>query len=508
MKKILLLALLLITSLTLVACDTTSEKLPLDCDLYPTHVDCLADDPVIDDPIIDDFDPDDIGFLDIYYLNDFHGSILEDSPDEMGFANIANFLITQKELNPENTIILAGGDMLQGSALSNYYDGLSTITLMNEMYFDAFTVGNHEFDWGIEVVTNYFDGNEENGEANFPLLGANVFYKGTTTILDNIDPYVIIERGNLKIGIIGTIGYGLEYSIATSKIEDYEFGSPVQIIKDYVYELRTEMDVDIVIVASHDTGSTLNSQIAAFEGDYKIDAIFNGHSHSAYSDTYLGIPVVQSGSNGEYVGHVRFELDNNEISTYTAENIGFYANALLRTPNDIVQEIIAHYQLETDDLFNTPLITTGEYFTQTNLSKWIAKMMRVSTGADIGFQNGGGTRTSIPDNTVITLAVLYQVWPFDNVVKTVYLTGAEIKDLMSGLIYDTEIEVFDDNTLYKVATNDYTFDKTTNPFIYGEEPFNTGIILRDLAESELIKQSFVYDYFYLNNPIITTEEEE
>ena len=133
-------------------------------------------------------------------------------------------------------------------------------------------------------------------------------------------------------------------------------------------------------------------------------------------------------------------------------------------------------------------------------------MMRVSTGADIGFQNGGGTRTSVPDDTVITLAVLYQVWPFDNVVKTVYLTGAEIKSLMGGLIYDTEIESFDDNTVYKVATNDYTFDKTTNPFIYGENPFNTGIILRDLAQNELILQNEVYDSFLVDNPIITTEE--
>ena len=484
MKKLLLLTLLLFTSISLIACDTNSND---------------------DNPIIDDFDPSDIGFLDIYYLNDFHGAILEDSPDEMGFANIANFLITQKEANPNNTIILAGGDMLQGSALSNYYDGLSTIELMNEMSFDAFTVGNHEFDWGIDVVTNYFDGNDDNGEANFPLLGANVFYKDTTTIPEHIDPYVIIERGDLKIGIIGTIGYGLEYSIATSKIEDYEFASPVQIIKDITFDLRTNQDVDIVLVASHDTGATLNSQIALGEGDYKIDAIFNGHSHSAYAATNLGIPVVQSGSNGEYVGHVRLEFTSNLLVNHSAENIGFYDNESLRSPNDIVAEIIAFYQLETDELFNTPLITTGEYLSQTDLSNWIARMMRISTGADIGFQNSGGTRTSVRDDEVLTLAVLYQIWPFDNVVKTVYLTGAQIKTQMNYLLYDTEITNFDNDTLYKVATNDYTFDKTSNPFIDGIDPFNTGIVLRDLAESELIKQGLVYDLFYIDNTIITTD---
>lgn len=479
MKKFLLLTILLLTSFSLIACKNA--------DPVPT------------------LDPADIGFLDIYYLNDFHGAILEND-EELGFANIANFLITQKELYPENTIILAGGDMLQGSALSNYYAGLSTINIMNEMYFDAFTVGNHEFDWGIDVVTNYFDGNEDNGEANFPLLGANVFYKGTTDIVEHMDPYVIIERGDLKIGIIGTIGYGLEYSIATSKVEDYEFGSPAQIIEDYTYYLRTEMDVDYVIVASHDTGSTLNSQLAGLTGDYRVDAVFNGHSHSVYSETNLGFPVVQSGGYGEYVGHVRFELTDNLLTSFTAENLDFYSSELLRTPNEVVQSIITGYQAETDSLFNTPIITTGEYFDKTDLSIWIARMMRISTGADIGFQNSGGTRTSISDDSEINLSVLYQVWPFDNVVKTVYLTGAEIKYLMYDLIYDTEIESFDDTTLYKVATNDYTFDKTSNPFIDGIDPYNTGIILRDLAESELEKQSLVYDYFYFNNTILTEEE--
>ncbi len=480
MKKLLLLSLLLLTSISLIGCNRSVE---------------------------DDFDSADLGFLDIYYLNDFHGSILEDSPDEIGFANIANFLITQKEENPNNTIILAGGDILQGSALSNYYSGLSTINMMNEMYFDAFTVGNHEFDWGIEKVTSYFDGNDENGEANFPLLGANIFYKDTTTIPENINPYVIIERGDLKIGIIGTIGFGLEYAIATSKIQDYEFASPVQIIKDITYELRTEKDVDIVIVASHDTGVTLNAQIAISEGDYKIDAIFNGHSHTAYTESNLGIPVIQSGSNGEYVGHVRLELTDNELTGFSLENIGFYDNEKLRSSNDIVAAIIAGYVSETDELFNTPLITTGEYLSKNDLSHWIAKMMRVSTGADIGFQNSGGTRTNVRDDEVMTLAVLYQIWPFDNVIKTVYLTGAQIKTQMGLLSYNTELSNFDDNTLYKVATNDYTFDKPSNPFIDGTDPFNTGVILRDLAESELFKQSLVYDLFYIDNPVITTEED-
>ncbi len=134
-----------------------------------------------------------VNYLDILYLNDLHGSI-EKGTEELGLAYIANYVNYHRNQNPDGVVLLAGGDMFQGSALSNYYQGRSTLEIMNAMGFDAMTLGNHEFDWGIDVVTNYFDGVASNGEADFPLLGANVYYEGTQTIVEHIDPYTIITR--------------------------------------------------------------------------------------------------------------------------------------------------------------------------------------------------------------------------------------------------------------------------------------------------------------------------
>ncbi len=143
--------------------------------------------------------------LDIYYLNDLHGAI-EKSSGQHGLSGISAYLNSKRLENPKGVILLGGGDMLQGSALSNYYQGRSTLQLMQVMGFDAMVTGNHEFDWGIEVVTAYF--NEEKF-LSFPLLGANIYHRGTQDLIDGIDPYTIITRGNLKIGVIGTMGYGL-----------------------------------------------------------------------------------------------------------------------------------------------------------------------------------------------------------------------------------------------------------------------------------------------------------
>ncbi len=443
-------------------------------------------------------------YIDIYYINDLHGAILPNG-EKIGMAYIANFLVTKKEANPDNIIILSGGDMLQGSALSNYYDGLSTINMMNEMYFDMFTLGNHEFDWGLETVTAYFDNNETNGEAVFPLLGANVFYEGTSTIPEGIDPYVIIERSGKKIGIIGTMGYGLENSIATSKIAGYEFGEPVAIIKSYAYYLRTVENVDLVLVVSHDSGR-LNNGVAALTGDYKVDAIFNAHSHSTYAHTDLGLPIIQSGGYGEYVGYVRFTFFEKDILSYSLENLDLYDSDLFNTPNTAVQNLIDVYQLETNELFNTPIIVAGEDLSQGDLTIWIARLMRITTNSDIAFHNIGGTRTDIEDGVMINLSVLYEVWPFDNVIKTTWLTGAQINAFKAGAgsFYDTEIDIFDNDTYYKVATNDYVFDKEYYPFINGINSINTGLLLRDIAEDELILQNILYSSFFVTNDILST----
>ncbi len=447
-------------------------------------------------------DPDE--FIDVYYINDFHGSILP-ANDQIGMSYIANFLVTKKEENPDNVIILAGGDILQGSALSNYYYGLSTINMMSEMYFDAFTLGNHEFDWGLEVVTDYFDGNAENGEANFPLLGANVFIEGTSVNPDGIEPYTIVELNDLKIGIIGTMGYGLERSIATSKIEGYEFAEPVPIIEEYAYHLRTVENVDLVFVVSHDTGD-INTGVSALTGDYKVDAIFNAHNHANYAFTDLGIPVIQSGSNGEYVGHIRFIITDGVVSEVIVENLDVYDSTLFNTPNTDVQDLIDTYSLETDALFNTPIIVSDEDLSQGDLTFWIAKLMRITTNSDIAFHNVGGTRTDIEDGEMINLGLLYQVWPFDNFIKTTWLTGAQINSFKAGDgdFHDTDIEFFDDETYYKVATNDYVFDKITYPFVSGQYPVNTGLLLRDIAVAELELQYVLYTTFLQSNEILSS----
>ena len=259
-----------------------------------------------------------------------------------------------------------------------------------------------------------------------------------------------------------------------------------------------------MVWVGHDTGY-INDELLALSGDASLDALFNAHSHQNYADDSEDIPQMQSGSTGKYVGHVRLNLDNeNNVTSYTAKNVDL--DALLFFEYQPVQMLISQYVEETAPLFNAPIITAGEYLSTSSLSYWLTKLEVAATGADIAFHNAsGGTRSSISDNDVITLSTLFDVWPFDNVIKTAYLDGDVINNLKSvGLTYYSTETDFQSGVLYLVATNDYIFDKPDYPFVDGVQPTNTEIILRDLVEAELLLQSTIFDEFLLLNQIQTT----
>src|SRR5690606_15043436 len=157
----------------------------------------------------------------------------------------------------------------------------STIDILNHMQLDAYVVGNHEFDWDFNVVTQYFNG-EHALQANFPLLGANVYETTTNKRHADVEPYTIIAKAGIQIAVIGTIGYGLESSISYPRIQDYYFTDPIELTGYWAEYVRLEEGADIVVAINHQDANFYNNQVAAFTGNKRIDAIFNGHTHYAY----------------------------------------------------------------------------------------------------------------------------------------------------------------------------------------------------------------------------------
>lgn len=436
--------------------------------------------------------------LTIISVNDFHGA-LDESDGKYGVARLASS-ISAEEKNAEASVLISAGDMFQGTALSNYDHGKTVIDIMNKMKFDAMVIGNHEFDWGFEEIYQYVDGSDENGEATFPFLGCNIIEKNTGQRPEGVDAYQIVNRGGLKIAIVGYMGEGNESDIAEAMIGDYQFANPIPYIKSTISDLRVNQGVDVVIVSGHE-GNDSNQMLASLEGDERVDAIINAHTHSTYSGTItrtdgIKIPYVQAGSAGEKFGLIKLSIDQDtkQVTGGTAE----VKYNLSKTEDSTIKTIVSNLKEETLPVFGRVIGSANEYVDRYGAADWAATALKEYATTDIAVINIGGIRAQafpIEQGTNITVSKIYEIMPFDNVLKTVDLKGSDVRilvnksdfvmssnayqDRATGLIYING-EVLDNDKMYSVATIDYIFDKPENPFLGGENISNTGILFRDI----------------------------
>ena len=433
----------------------------------------------------------------ILTINDFHGALEPNVSGNYGVSKLA-YSIKNEYDSAEAPILISAGDMFQGTALSYYDRGKSVIDVMNTMKFDAMVVGNHEFDWGYETIYNYVDGNIDNGEANFPFLGCNIYKKSTNQIVDGVKPYTIIKRGGLNIGIVGYIGENLESSISPTFIKNYEFNGVIPLVKQYVKELREDHKVDIVIAAGHDD-EKYNERLASLSGSEKIDAIVNAHSHQAYADVIkrsdgVMIPYIQAAAAGEKYGVMTLNINptTKEVmssSSVIKNNVGSQIEAN-------VELILYKLKLITDPIFNRVIGRTTENVYKNGCADWAATAIYDYYDVDLAVINSGGIRSQglpIYKGNDITVSNIHTIVPFDNTVKLVTLKGTDVRRIIKMFVSSTNVyynenngkiyidgNPLDDNKYYRVAAIDYIFDNTKYPFLYGQNITVTDKLFREI----------------------------
>lgn len=400
------------------------------------------------------------GTINIFEINDTHGACFTD--DSVSGMEKVGSIINSLEDQDGDYIKIANGDIFQGGYVSNMTKGACFIDCLNALDFDCFVIGNHDFDWGFDEIAKYKDGILSNGEADFPFLGANIYYKNTSTRPEWLDEYVIVENDGLKVGVIGVIGQYLESSILTKMVEDYEFVNPTPIVSSLAKKLRTEESCDVVVVSIHEYEDYTLKDFASLKGDSRIDAIICGHTHqkiSEYvrrSDGYQ-IPVIQSYTKNICVGTISIEYTNGNVTDTSMQH--YYASSYIED-----KEILA---IKED---YSSYVTAGEaviYETSTSLSKYdlgilACNAMAECTGCDFGCMNTGGVRTTITTNKVKARDIL-EVFPFDNEVYKVTLTGKQLKKLNDEnedyLYFSTNLDFskLESSKTYTIAIIDYVF---------------------------------------------------
>ena len=451
--------------------------------------------------------------INLLEFNDLHGHLEQDN-GKYGISNAA-YLVEQirNEDNLDNTILLAAGDMFQETALARLSYGRVVVDCMSEMGFDMMNLGNHEFDWTLPRVLEYWDGNLDNGEASFPLINTNLYDDNGNLVTisgGNIVPSTIIEREGIKIGLIGLLG-NVESSILASMTEGYDMrGKDDQIAAIVEAEGKRLKDngADIIVVSIHD-GDTrrvenygANKKLAylKYNDEYLVDAVINGHTHSKVKGAIsradgVAMPVIQSqayypdSGNLNCFGRIDLTIDLKTKDVIASESSHISVSKAGNKYNKDVQAIVdSYYNASKEILEESYCYNEVEMSRYSDATKWVSNMMMAYTGANASISNNGGIRGTVPVGQ-IGFKEIYNFNPFDNEIILMDIRGYDLKSFLdknsSYYFYGTEDGFIDQNKTYRLAIIDYVFYSKYFQAYKTKEFTNTHLTVRDLMISEL-----------------------
>jgi 5'-nucleotidase / UDP-sugar diphosphatase len=398
--------------------------------------------------------------LTILHINDWHSRIesnnkyestcsAEDETDGKCIGGAARLVTAiadeRKKLEGQNVLLLNGGDNFQGSLFYTTYKGAVEAEFLNQMKFDAMTVGNHEFDDGEDALAPFLD------IIKFPVLSANVSASAASKVGDRIKPSIVLEVGGQKIGIVGAV---------TTDTPEISSPGPNITIEDDIKTITAEVEklkaegVNKIIALTHVGYPRDKEMIAKIPG---VDIVVGGHSHSLLSNTDdkaegpyptmidnpdgYKVPVTQAASYSKYLGEFTVTFDDNGV-VKEAKGDPIFLDASVKPDEAVlarVKELAGPIEeLKTKEVSETTAPIDGSRDNcrarECEMGNLVSDAIldRVKgQGVTMVFQNGGGLRASI-DQGVVTMGEVLTVLPFQNTLATFQLTGKDVVDALEN----------------------------------------------------------------------------
>ncbi|MDC6364967.1 MULTISPECIES: bifunctional UDP-sugar hydrolase/5'-nucleotidase [Flavobacteriaceae] len=259
----------------------------------------------------------------ILHTNDVHSHIDPFPSSHSRYANLGGVarratLVEKIRNENTNTLLLDAGDIFQGTPYFNFYGGELEFKLMSKLKYDASTIGNHDFDNGVDGLLAQVP------HATFDLLSAN--YDFSNTVLDGfVKPYKIYTLGTIKVGVYG-LGIALDGLVTKRLYKETKYLNPYEIALDMERKLKEEEHCDLIICLSHLGYEYENqerpSDVLLAQQTYHTNLIIGGHTH-----TFLDKPDIRINQNGDSVlvnqvgayglnlGRIDFYFDHNKKSS-------------------------------------------------------------------------------------------------------------------------------------------------------------------------------------------------
>jgi 2',3'-cyclic-nucleotide 2'-phosphodiesterase (5'-nucleotidase family) len=494
----------------------------------------------------------------VMHTNDVHGGIDSSEavfmnpeyPPQLGGGASAATLIaeTRQRCIRENKgfLLLDTGDIFQGTLVGTKTKGDAVVRYMNDMGYDAWVLGNHEFDLGRQVPEHLMKA------AEFPVLAANIFDTTANGIVHFAQPYIIKTIGPLKVGIIGLTTSGTVRAAFEENIRGLRFDPEVPVLAAYRDTLRAQ-GVDVIIAAVHlglpydrwDAWDDLErSEKEGWKSDFprnafelarRVDGIsimFCGDIHVGYQEPWVDpvthTPCFQGYGRGTNIHMIEFEFDletktlvgwkpfqdQGTLVTLLSDRFPRNRDVALGIDTSVARVEIGYGEKIGESMIPITRIGEGESL----LGNMVCDAMQWKLKGDLALTNKGGVRTDLPSGN-ITPRDVFNVLPFDNTLGAVNVTGQFVKDMVedkvayggSGLyvsgmrvkidrtkakgerVVSLEIggKPYDPNKSYRLVTTDYLLEGNSGmeklAALRSDAAIETGIYMRE-SLMEYIKE--------------------
>jgi 2',3'-cyclic-nucleotide 2'-phosphodiesterase (5'-nucleotidase family) len=331
------------------------------------------------------------------------------------------------------TILLDGGDVMQGTPVSNLTRGRSTIDFFNMVGYGGAAIGNHEFDWGRDVLRQRLD------HAEFPWLAANILVAGSDTTPSWVRATAMVDVDGVRVGLIGLITEETGSKTMAAHVEGLDFADGPAAVNRWVPELRRR-GADFVIVVAHE-GASCNADMTACTGTmidwarrmtHRPDLIVAGHTHQLVRWHENGIAIIETDAYGVRYGVVDLErVSPDSVHAWIRGTPTVWADRV--SPDTAVKRLVAHAVDEVGPRLAERIGEAAELIPrgagEHPLGRLIADAQRWKAGAQIAIMNSGGVRTAVEPGT-ITWGDLFQVHPFGNMLMVLELYGRDVRDAL------------------------------------------------------------------------------
>ena len=473
----------------------------------------------------------------ILHTTDLHGHIFP-TTDYDGRTNVGGFLrsahrIDQIRASRSNTVLIDCGDTFQGSPESFLTKGRLLVDGLNQLRYDAWVLGNHEFDWGVETLRSLHD------QAEIPFLACNLYFASKeANWLPNIQPFVIREMDGIRIAIVGLVTPGIPRWSRPHLLNGAMFKSSVEALQETMPIVKSH-NPDIIIVAAHQgvshRGDNFANQIYAIAREFpEIDVMLGGHSHTPVADQRMGdILYAQAGYHGIWLGRIELQYDTVQrkvtkkegVLELMDEEVPFHDKLMERWKRDLDRaEKELSKRIGSSKTTVSPL---ADAYGHSSMQYLIGKAIQQGVKSELVLHGSLSGHTLSPGP--ITYRDIWKIVPYENTIGIAALTARQIREILAenfsrpvtnhtmgavGFTFEiqrtgrsTKISNLRDEAgiplhprkRYRVAMNSYVLASG------GERYLQTRSLVEEpqsrLEVLDVDTRSLVVDYIKLNSPI-------